>query len=482
MAIELIDLVSGYKAEVNAYRRLKVALAEVAAEAGFAALLAESDPGDPSNAIDRKVVQLDADDDYRLRVGIDTREFIEPFGGAALNSAVWTAPVTTFTVAVANAYAKLNAAVSAAANGVARISTWRTFSVEHAFPLYIEAPLQVVAAQVGILNTTVEFGWGIASGTTAPTDGVAFTINASGEARLIAYYNGTPNQSPVIDLATDSVLAANKDARVLLVIGTTRAELWIDNRLRAVVARSPALPSLTQASSLPVFARVYNAAVAPASATALWVGGVTVSRGGNTAKHNGEMAAGSGWGGFQALSGGTYTANRANSAAPASATLSNTAAGYTTLGGQWQFVAVAGAETDFALFAFLVPAAAAGGINKNFRVTRLRIDATVLGAAIATTATVLQWGIAVGATQVTLATVADTATVKQARRIPVGLQTFVVGDPIGARVEAIDVEFEDGLFCAPGEYIHIILKVPLGTATASQIFRGTCYIGGKFVD
>lgn len=52
------------------------------------------------------------------------------------------------------------------------------------------------------------------------------------------------------------------------------------------------------------------------------------------------------------------TANYANTAAPASATLSNTAAGYTTLGGQFQFAAVAG-ETDYALFAFLVPAGAA---------------------------------------------------------------------------------------------------------------------------
>ena len=42
----------------------------------------------------------------------------------------------------------------------------------------------------------------------------------------------------------------------------------------------------------------------------------------------------------------------ANSAAPASAALSNTAAGYATLGGLFQFAAVAGAATDYALFGF----------------------------------------------------------------------------------------------------------------------------------
>ena len=51
-----------------------------------------------------------------------------------------------------------------------------------------------------------------------------------------------------------------------------------------------------------------------------------------------------------------YTANYANSAAPANASLANITAGYTTLGGQFQFAAVGGAETDFALFAFLNPA------------------------------------------------------------------------------------------------------------------------------
>ncbi len=112
------------------------------------------------------------------------------------------------------------------------------------------------------------------------------------------------------------------------------------------------------------------------------------------------------------------TANYANTAAPASATLSNTAAGYTTLGGQWQFAAVAGAETDYALFGFQVTAAAAASANKNLFITGIRIEAVNTGAAVATTATLLQWGLAVGGTAVSLAT-ADSATAgtRAARRI-----------------------------------------------------------------
>jgi hypothetical protein len=45
---------------------------------------------------------------------------------------------------------------------------------------------------------------------------------------------------------------------------------------------------------------------------------------------------------------GTGTANYANSAAPASASLANATAGYMTLGGKFQFAAVGGAATKYA--------------------------------------------------------------------------------------------------------------------------------------
>ena len=63
-----------------------------------------------------------------------------------------------------------------------------------------------------------------------------------------------------------------------------------------------------------------------------------------------------------------------------SAVLSNTAAGYTTLGGQFQFAALVGAETDYALFAFQVPLAAAGGGNRNLVIRGVRIETFNMGA------------------------------------------------------------------------------------------------------
>ena len=82
------------------------------------------------------------------------------------------------------------------------------------------------------------------------------------------------------------------------------------------------------------------------------------------------------------------TANHANSANPSSATLSNTVAGYTTLGGRFQFSDVAGAATDYALFAFTVPA------GYKLFVTDIHVSSVVTNAAMPATAKIFDWSIA----------------------------------------------------------------------------------------
>lgn len=473
---------SGSEADVTTANELKTTGgAALVANAGFVTIAAETDPGNVTGA--RTMVQIDADEDYRLRVGADSLVFQETFAGSALNSAQWSSTVTTFTTAVGNQYLKLNSGASAAANGVARVQSYRTFSLEHAFALYIEFPIQIVAASLGITNTVVEAGWFLASGTSEPTDGVYLRCNASGVWQLVSKYNGSEQASASFSPATAGIVV-NSDAECLLVINTIQAELWIDNVLVASVNRAASVPSLTISTSLPITFRVYNGAVAPASATQLWIGPVVVSKGGAMNPLGASDASAlMGWGGYQGQSGGTmgYTANSANSAAASSAVLSNTAASYTTLGGQWQFAALAGAETDYALFAYQVPAIAAGSYNRNLVIRGIRIEAVNTGAAVAGTPTSMSWQIGVGASAVTLATVADTATAKQARRIPLGMQSFVVGAAIGASANAIDVKFAAPLVCEPGGFVHVIMKQFAGTATPSQIVRGVVFIDAQYM-
>ena len=174
-----------------------------------------------------------------------------------------------------------------------------------------------------------------------------------------------------------------------------------------------------------------------------------------------------------------FTANYANSAAPTSATLSNTAAGYTTLGGQFQFAAVAGAETDYALFGFQVTAPSAAGAGKNLVIRGVRIETANTGAAVGATATLLQWGLGVGSTAVSLAT-ADSATAgtRAPRRLTLGMQYLPAASPIGYLAADIDAKLDAPIYVAAGTFVLIILKMPVGLATASQIIRGVVQING----
>ena len=44
----------------------------------------------------------------------------------------------------------------------------------------------------------------------------------------------------------------------------------------------------------------------------------------------------------------------------------------------------------------------------------------------------------------------------------------------------IDINLDAPIMIEAGTYLHVILKIPVGTATASQIIRGTCFINGIF--
>lgn len=166
--------------------------------------------------------------------------------------------------------------------------------------------------------------------------------------------------------------------------------------------------------------------------------------------------------------------NHANSTSPTSATLSNTAAGYSKLGGRYQFAAVAGGATDYALFAYQVPT------NLRAFITGIAIDAWVTGAANATTATILDWFLGVNANAVSLAT-SDTAGVGAPRRIPLGMQACLasaaIGSEIGPRIERV---FPTPIVVEPGRFIHIGLQIPVGTATSSEVIRGDVMVNGYF--
>ncbi len=171
---------------------------------------------------------------------------------------------------------------------------------------------------------------------------------------------------------------------------------------------------------------------------------------------------------------GLATANHANSTSPSSATLANATAGYATLGGRYQFASIGGAATDYALFAYQVPS------THRLVIDGVNITAINTGATVATTATILDWGLGLNATAIDLGTADSGGTVFGPRRLPLGVQGFRVGDLIGYTAAPIQVYFTNPLVIEPSRYLHTILQVPVGTATGSEVFRGDVTFTGYF--
>jgi hypothetical protein len=462
---------SANTAAVDADNNLQTNLPIVPAQAGYAAMLSCVDEGSTTGT--RVTREPEATTDYRLRVGMDSVLLSEAFLGTALNTAQWFQSLTTMTLTVSGGFARLNAGSSLTSGHLAILRSYRTFPLYGSFPTYFETTAVITGVQA---NAVVEIGAGLVAGTSAPTDGVFFRW-ASGEFRCVINNAGVETQSGV--LTSPSV---NERHKYSIVVGQDGVEFWVDDVLQVIIPTPAGLDSPTASNSQPMVYRVYNNNTV-AQAVQILVADCFATLGDTqTGKPWPHVLAGLGGGSYQGQTGGTMgtTANYANSAAPASATgATNTTAGYATLGGQWQIAAPAGAETDLILFAFQVPAASNAISGKNLYVTGIRIDAVNTGAAVATTATIMQWGLGVGATAVTMAT-AEGAGTKASRRLTLGYQSFPVGAAIGAQATPIDVNFDAPLFVEAGNYLHVLLKIPVGTATGSQILRGVVFVNGYF--
>ena len=446
-------------------------------EVGYVSLVAEADPGEIT---DKTVRPLDPSMDYRLRVGVDNILWDDIFNYTALNTSVYQGVTSTMTIALSGGSLSLNSGNATASGNVARVQSYKTFPTIGTFPTYVDYWFKISAAAP--TNGIAELGIGYATTTTTPTDGVYFKID-NGVLKGVINYNGVETSVTLLtSIAVSSVYHG------LIVISNDVVEFWLDLDSVPVkygeIARTVANGSPTMNTFLPLLMRQYNSGVA-SSAFQVQVRKVTVTLGdANNARLWQNVIAGMGLGALGNPHGASagQLANYANSAAPASASLSNTAAGYTTLGGQFQFAAVGGAETDYALFAYQVPAGATTQPARNLMITGCTIYTFNTGAAVATTPTLLQWGLGLGSTAVSLAT-ADSATAgtRAPKRILLGVQSMAVATAVGGAADKeINVQFPTPLPVEAGTFCHVILKMPIGTATASQVIRGIVMINGYF--
>lgn len=479
MSVKITDNVDASGLGINTDHEAKVALTTDVTKAGNAAIAAELNQA--GSGVGRLVRPADISIDYRMRTGVDSILFADTFNHGQVNVSKYKVVNTTATNALSGGRWVLNSGNSVTSGQGTQIQTWAHFKLFLSYPLYADFEAQL--AQLPQTNNVIEMGLGHISGVTAPTDGVFFRYNASGALLGVISNNGAETTVALTAAATPFVPAPAIMNHYLIAVHNDRTEFWIDDVLYGAITTPAAVGSPTLSMSLPLAMRIYNSGTVT-TAQRLEVSNVSITAG--------DLNANRLWPTVMGVSGNSainipdsvaagQTANYANSAAPASATLSNTAAGYATLGGQFQFAAVAGAETDYALFAYQVPAASPTVPGKNLIVRGVRIETYNTGAAVATTATVLQWGIGVGQTAVTMATT-DSATTgaRAARRVAFGVQSFPVGAAIGAVAAPIDVNLDAPVVVEPGCYFHVLLKMPIGTATASQIIRGVVFVNAYF--
>jgi hypothetical protein len=482
MSVIIKGGVSNILADVDANNNLKVNLPTILSGSGYASMVGEVDDG---TALGFKTIRpMDVSQDYRLRTGIDKILFQDTYNHTVINNAKYQVVTSTMTVTNAGGFLNLNAGNSVASGNVARVQSFKTFTSFNTYPIYFDIKAKFSFALQA--NNVIEFGLGFATTTTTPTDGVFFRA-VGGQLNAVVNTNGNETQKSNVLIPN-----ASQVYHFAINIGQDMCTFWVDDVIVAKIETPNSYGSPAQSNAIPILLRNYNSgAVTNAVQFNVAQLGVTLADmdsgkdWATTMVTNGQSSISAPDGqAVQANTSGTTTTFMGNSVAPTNATLSNTAAGYGPLylGGQFQFAAVGGAETDYVLFAYLNPAGTAAIPGKTLVITGFKVDVVNTVTAVATQPTVFQWSLGVGGTAVSLATADSlTAGTRATRRLGMGIMSMVVGTPVGGMATpSINNQFASPLMVEAGTYCHVILKIPVGTATATEIFRGLITINGYF--
>jgi|GEM_PF-1424108 len=477
-----MGLPSDIKSPVDAGGNVLVNLSQTFALAGYARPYSEVDAGQVTGI--PYGLAAEVSEDYRMRVELDSLlDYDKLINQTAQNFNKHK--LTATTMAASFPFTSNSGNITTTTTGLL-FQTYKHFALTSGAQTLLYWKMAYTGTWA-VTNKTIDVGLFTAGAANpfTPSDGCYIRANASGMQAVIcqAGVETTSATFKLVSAGAAFVPTIGTFYDCIISFGEVFVQFWINMRdadgyvkMQAHVAMPIGNGVPSSVASLPFSVRDVNTGTTSA-AMGVRISTYAVTVGGfQTGRSWSEVMASLGQNAIQGAPGMATgsLANIANSTAPSSATLSNTAAGYTTLGGKWQFAAVAGANTDYALFAYQVPVAAAAVSGKNLVVKGIEIHAINTVAAVATTATVLEWIIGVGSTAVSLATT-DTATTRSPKKKMLGIQTFAIGAAVNAAADkTISKRFDPPLYVEPGTYLHIILAMPTATATATEVFRGTC--------
>lgn len=468
---KLVGYSSGNGVEVDASNRLLVRLPDstTPANVGGVRFFSENDTGTKTGAAD--LVSPESDDDSRLRIAHEAIFDCETFNYTAQNTGKYAYRNTT----MANTWSA--AGMTTNSGNITTITTGTQFNTYAEFPilgasqLYCEIEGSFTASPT--TNTIIDFGLPRLATTNpyAPTDGIYFRLTSAGISGVLNS-NGTETVSGPFDFTYTN----NTKYQFIICLHESAVQFWIDGVLYANIDTPAGQGQPCMSASLPFGVRHAITGGAAGAALSFVLNDYTISVGGPNIALTASVMGQRIYGSYQGLSGGTMgsLATYPNSTTPTAAAPSNTALTANLpggLGGQGYVTAAVAAATDGIWASAQIPAGTANVQGRRCVIRGVYVDLVNLGAAVATTATTIQFSLGFGNTAVSLAT-AEAAAAKASRRIPLGFATWAVGAAVGQGPQGgrISVDLGDApIFVNPGEFVQLVGKFVVGTATASQV-------------
>lgn len=480
MGIEVKDGSSANKLAVNASGEASVNLPADSDTAGFAIVAAESHPTE--NGVTREVYPFETNDDYAQRTTQEEALGWVVMAGAAVNTTIHRQGSATATITQAAGWLTLNAGSSLASGAAAVVTGYQQYELIPTSNLYWHG-LIVTAQAAHPVNCIAE--WGLAThnagpgtGTTEPTDGVYFRVNAAGVLEGIVRASGVDVGTTGAITSYATLLSPARSHECVVSVSDSIARFWIDRVCVGRIALG-ASPSWTFSGTLAHHSRLHNTG-ATSTAQQLKIARYSIKRDNVGApKPFSHAASATGQNASQGQTGETLgsTANYANSANPTAAVPTNTTAALGTgLGGQFWETDTLAVTTDGVICSYQVPVATSVIPGKSLYITRVKIKSYVQ-TALTGGGYVAQWSLAYGHTAVSLATT-EAATTKAPRRVPLGAHSVASGAAALVELTEISWEFEDAPVCVhPGEFVAIVKK-KIGTAPSAGVIAHVITVSG----
>lgn len=407
----------------------------------------------------------------RLAVGVATKLFDYQFSGAAQNTTIWKCLFATMTMTQGSGTLLMNANGTLTTTTGCQLSTWRYVNFPGNGTVSIDA--EVIFNAAPLANQVFLFGaFPSVSATATPTDGVYFKLTSTGLYGVVNY-NGVETSTALLVPAASFALNQNYDLKIDVSNGG--ADFWLNDTLLATLPSAAANPTPMNWGALPITLQQYNVgAVSGSPQLQVKVGTVSATQRDLATEKLWESQQGlSGLNASQGSEGGTMgtTALYSNSLAiGAGAALTNTtAAAGSGLGGQFTVLPTLAAGTDGVLQSFQNPVGSITQIPRTIMIKGVWLQGIVT-TIFAGGPVLYAYSLAYGHTNVSLAT-ADSAsfatgTTKSARRVPLGVDNFLVTAPVGTMGQRIYQAFNVPIVLNPGEFVAIVAK-NLGTVTTT---------------